>query len=182
MGDAQPDRWRVEGGLEDLGAPEPPHGLGPAGPGPVGQSLQATTRIPAPAGDDGRPRDPDPLSDLGVGGAVGGQQQIRARWASTAGSWLDRAHRRSSARSSGAMGSGATAGMQHARTSRHTVKRLQRRSTSGSLLDRGVEVQGLSGGDRGDQGLEFGRRGRLGPCLPPVLQHGRGGQPGPHPT
>ena len=55
--------------------------------------------------------------------------RIRARCASTAGSWLDRAHRRSSARSSGAMGSGEAAGMRHRPTSHHTVKLLQRRTT-----------------------------------------------------
>jgi hypothetical protein len=55
--------------------------------------------------------------------------RIRARCTSTAGSWLDRAHRRSSARSSGAMGSGAAAGMLHGPTAHHAVKLLQRRST-----------------------------------------------------
>ena len=73
--DAQPDRWRVEGDLEDFGAAEPPHGLRPAWPIPVGQPVQAATHLPVPAGDDGRPRHPDPLGDLGIGGAVGGQQQ-----------------------------------------------------------------------------------------------------------
>jgi hypothetical protein len=32
--------------------------------------------------------------------------------------------------------------------------------------------------DRVDQGLQLRRRGRLGPCGPPALQHGPGGKPG----
>lgn len=55
--------------------------------------------------------------------------RIRARWVSTAGSRVDRARRPSTPWSSGAMGSGAAAGMRHARISHHTVKRVQRRST-----------------------------------------------------
>ena len=73
--DAQPGRWRVEGDLEDFGAAEPPHGLRPAWPIPVGQPVQAATHRPAPTGDDRRPRTPDPLGDLGIGDAVSGQQQ-----------------------------------------------------------------------------------------------------------
>ncbi len=34
--------------------------------------------------------------------------------------------------------------------------------------------------DRADQGLQLRRRGRLGPCGPPALQHGPRGKPGAH--
>jgi hypothetical protein len=57
------------------------------------------------------------------------RSRMRARCASTFGSRLDRTHRRSSARSSGATGSGEAAGMLHTPMPRQIVKLLQRRST-----------------------------------------------------
>jgi hypothetical protein len=45
------------------------------------------------------------------------RSRMQARWASTAGSWADRAHRCSSARSSGVMSSAAAAGISHGHTS-----------------------------------------------------------------
>ena len=59
------------------------------------------------------------------------------------------------------------------RTGREHGKRL-----SGSPLIRDVEVQAAACRDRADQGLQLRRRGRLGPCGPPALQHGPGGKPG----
>ena len=56
---------------------------------------------------------------------------------------------------------------------------LTRACTSGSLLVTDVEVQAGACRDRVDQGLQLRRRGPAGPCLPPALQHGPGGEPGP---
>jgi hypothetical protein len=128
--DAQPGRWRAQGELEDLGAPEPPQGLRPTWPGPVGQPLQAAADRAAPAGDDGRSRHPDPQSDLGIGGAVGGQQQDPGSLGQHGGQLAGPSHRPSTARSAGVMGSGAAAGIKHAPTSRHIIKQLQRRNIS----------------------------------------------------
>ena len=59
-------------------------------------------------------------------------------------------------------------------------RRSSRRTeqTSGSLLIRDVDVQAAACRDRVDQGLQLRRRGRFGPCLPPALQRGPGGEPG----
>jgi hypothetical protein len=53
----------------------PTHSLRPSRSRSVGQPVQPAAYIAAPATDDGRPRDPDALGDLGIRGAVGGQQQ-----------------------------------------------------------------------------------------------------------
>jgi hypothetical protein len=113
VGDPQPRRRPVQGDRQDLGAAPPAHRLGPSRPGPVGQPAQAAADVPAAAGNDRWSSDADPLGDLGVGDASAARSRIRARWASTAGSWAERTHRRSSSRSSGAMGSGGAAGMPH---------------------------------------------------------------------
>jgi hypothetical protein len=75
VGDPQPGRWRVEGDCQDLGPAEPTDRLWSSRPGPVGESVQPAADIPAAAGDHGRAGDADALGDLGVGDALGGQQQ-----------------------------------------------------------------------------------------------------------
>jgi hypothetical protein len=66
----------AEGGGQDLSAPVAAHGLGAAPAGPVGQACgESLTRIAFAPGDHGGSGDLQPLGDLAVGHALGGQQQ-----------------------------------------------------------------------------------------------------------
>jgi hypothetical protein len=75
VGDPQPGGWWVEGGRQDLGPAEPTDRLWSSRSGSVGEPLQPAADISAAAGDHGRAGDANALGDLGVGGAVGGQEQ-----------------------------------------------------------------------------------------------------------
>ncbi len=52
-------------------------------------------------------------------------------------------------------------------------------SSSGGLLDRGVEIKWVACADGVDQGLEFGWWGCVGPGSPAALESGPGGEPDP---
>jgi len=67
--------WWGEGGGQDLGSPVGADGLGPARARLVAQAVQAGRGVAVPPQDDGRPCAADPMGDLGVGPALGGQQQ-----------------------------------------------------------------------------------------------------------
>ena len=66
---------RRQGGGQDLGAAVAADGLRPARAGPIAQPVQATLGVALPPQDDGRARAPDLSGDVGVGQALGGQQQ-----------------------------------------------------------------------------------------------------------
>src|SRR6266498_216197 len=67
--------WRRQGGGQDLSAPVASDGLGSARARLVAQPVQAMLGVALPPQDDGRARAANLLGDLGVGGALGGQQQ-----------------------------------------------------------------------------------------------------------
>ena len=69
--DTEPRRGRGEGSGEDSG---PIHRPRPTRPLLIAQALQPGGGIAVPPGDYRRPRHTDPLSDLGVGHPIGGQQ------------------------------------------------------------------------------------------------------------
>jgi hypothetical protein len=74
---------------------------------------------------------------------------------------------------------GNTSSARHPESGRRW-RRRRKPSPSGSLLSTDVEVQAAACTDGVDQGLQLRRRGRLGPCGPPALQHGPRGKPGAH--
>ena len=116
VGDPQPGRWRVEGGRQDLGPAEPTDRLWSSRSRSVGEPLPPAADISAAAGDHGRAGDANALGDLGVGGAVGGQEQDAGALDEDGWQLADRAQRYSSARSSGVMSSAAAAGIGYGRT------------------------------------------------------------------
>jgi hypothetical protein len=78
MGHAKPFGRRAEGDRQDLGAPVAADGLGAPASGPVGQPCgEPVVGVALAPGDHGRPRDAQPLGDLGVGRPFGRKQQDR---------------------------------------------------------------------------------------------------------